>query len=191
MVAADATLLAGQSVSESIEKFNDARDQVKVFPIEKLAEVSSSDNIVLVASEGWKSKVEPATTGPSEELRGELARAPQDAQIVVAFAPRTRLSPRDLDVTQIRHGVMWAHMADDKLAVAARLEARDAAAATELVAWSEAGLRTGRERAPDRCKDVVGKLIDSVQIAHEGTIVTARAEIPMDSIMGIMFCGMK
>jgi len=46
----------------------------------------------VIASDGWKTKVEPPGTGPSEELLGELRRAPQDAVFVAAIAPRTKLT---------------------------------------------------------------------------------------------------
>src|SRR5207302_9966164 len=100
----------------------------------------------------WRTKVEPATTGPSEELRGELARAPQDAPFVAAFAPRTQITSHDLDVAMIRHGVVWGVTSGESFVLAGRVEATDAAAATKLADELTAALHAASKTVPESCR---------------------------------------
>ena len=192
MVAADVALQdKDKSLADQISALNDARDKMKWLPFDKLAEVTTSGNTIVVASDGWKSKVEPAGTGPSEELMGELRRAPQDAMFVAAFTPKTKLTAADLDPATIRHGVAWLTSSDDKLAFAGRMEMVDAAAATKIVGEINDVLHGKTPDIPASCRSSVDKLLEHFVIANDGPIVTARIEIPSEQIMALMFCAAK
>jgi hypothetical protein len=160
-------------------------------PLATMAEVPTADHSIVSASDGWRAKVEPEGAGPSDELRAELARAPKDAAIVVAFAPRTPLGPKDVDFAMIRHAVVWEIAAADGFHVAVRFEATDAATATKLADVLSALLRTAATRVPESCHDEVQKLADRVHVARDGAVITAEAELPKDAMIGLGFCGMK
>jgi hypothetical protein len=191
MLAADSSLRdADKSVSDQVDALNDARGKMPWLPFDKLSVISSSDPVV-VASDGWKTKVDPPATGPSEELLGELRRAPQNAVFVAAITPRTKLTAKDLDPSTIRHGVLWLTSGDDKLVFAGRIEAVDAATATKLTGEIDDVLHGKTTDIPESCRAPVAKIIDHFTIQHDGAIVTARLEIPSQSIMELMFCAMK
>jgi hypothetical protein len=180
-----------KDLEKGIDELNAERDKVPWLPIDKLDKISTSDKTVLIASEGWKSKVEPAGTGPSEELLGELRRAPQDAVFVAAFAPRTKITVKDVDPETIRHGVLWASGDQKHIVLAGRLEAVDAAAATKLVEEIEAVLHAKTADIPAACRDEVSKLVSGLELQHSGAIVTARLELEPEKLFGLMFCATK
>jgi hypothetical protein len=187
MIASDAA--AGDMAS--LDDINSKRDQVPWLKLSPFTAVDTTDPIRLFASDGWRSKVDPPGTGPSEELRGELTRAPQDAIFVAAFTPRTQVTVHDLDALMIRHGVMWGGMQGDSIVLAGRLEATDATAAQKLVDDVNKLLHLQTTDIPESCRDTVAKIVDHVEIARDGAIVTARAELGKDALAGLMFCGMK
>jgi len=191
MVAVEGALGDDEPLDKKLEEINADRGKIPFLPVDPFVAVTTSDKTLLIASEGWRNKVEPATTGPSEELRGELARAPQEAPFVAAFAPRTQISAHDLDTAMIRHGAVWGMQHGDSIVIAGRVEARDAAAAKKLADDISAVIHLETKDIPESCRGEVAKIVDRVQIAHDGTIVTARAEIPQDALIGLMFCGMK
>jgi hypothetical protein len=191
MVAFDGTLDATESIDKQIDELNARRDMVSWLPIDKFARVPTSGKTVLVATDGWRGKVDPPGPGPSQELRDELARAPADAPFVVAIAPRTKITAHDIDAETIRHGVLWVTQTDSALAIAGRLEMRDEAAAAKLLAELDAVVHLKTSDIPERCHDAVGKIVDHVKLEQSGTILTARAEISNDALMGVMFCALK
>jgi hypothetical protein len=176
---------------KGLEELNADRDKVPWLPFDKVSEVSTSDKTVVIASEGWKTKVDPPGIGPSEELLGELARAPQDAVFVAAFTPRTKLTPKDLDPAMIRHGVVWATGNDKQFVIAGRLEATSVEAATTLAGELDAVLHLKTADIPEKCRDDVSKLVEHLQLEHTGTIITARLEVAPEQLVGLMFCAMK
>jgi len=192
MIAADASLKdKDKPLADQINELNQARDSFKWLPFDKVSEVSTSDKTIVVASEGWKSKVEPAGSGPSEELMAELRRAPADAIIVAAFTPKTKLTAADLDPAMIRHGVAWLTSGDEKLVLAGRMEMVDAAAATKIVAEIKDVLHGTTPAIPAKCRAPVDKILEHVDLTAEGAIVNARIEVPGEQVMALMFCAMK
>ncbi len=189
MIAGDCNVF-GSEVSKKVDELNARRDLVPWFPIDRFVELPSSGNTVLIATDGWRGKVEPGA-GPSQELRDELARAPADAPWVAAIAPRTKLTAHDIDAETIRHGVAWIQQSDKALTFAARLEMRDEASASKLHDELDAVLHFKTTDIPERCKDAVGKIVDHAKLEQSGTILTARAEIPNEALMGLMFCAIK
>ena len=192
VIAADAELRdKDKPLADQIASINDAREKMKWLPFDKLGEVSSSDNALVIATDGWKSKVDPSGAGPSEELMGELRRAPQDALFVAAITPRTKMTAGDLDPATIHHGAAWLVSRDDKLLFAARLEMVDAAAATKIVGEINDVLHGKTPDIPASCRSTVDKLLENFEIAHDGVIVTARVEIPHGQLMALLFCAAK
>jgi hypothetical protein len=190
MIAMEGAIEGSDSIEKRIDELNADRDKVSWLPIDKLGLVPTSGKTVLVATDGWRGKVEPGP-GPSQELRDELARAPADAPFVVAFAPRTKITAHDIDSETIRHGVLWVTQTDSAFAIVGRLDMRDEAAASKLKAELDAVIHFRTSDIPDRCKDQVGKIADIVKVEQVGTILNARAEIPNEALMGLMFCAIK
>jgi hypothetical protein len=191
MIVADAGLDDGEPLSKKLDEINANRDKLPWLSVDKLEEIKTSDKTILVATEGWRSKVDPAGTGPSEELRGELSRAPQSAPLVFAVTPRTKLTPHDLDPDMIRHGAAWVDSNDDGIVIATRFEMRDEAAAKKIVAEVDDVLHFKTKDIPENCREPVSKIVDRIHLDQHGTIVTGRAEIPGEALMGLMFCAMK
>jgi len=190
MVAFDGALDGTDSLDKRIDELNARRELVPWLPIDKFVQVPTSGKTVVVATEGWRGKVEPGP-GPSQELRDELARAPADAQFVVAIAPRTKITAHDIDSETIRHGAFWVQQSDNQLVFAGRLEMRSEEAAAKLLAEVDSVVHFRTSDIPERCHDAVGKIVDHVKLEQAGTILTARAEIPNDALMGVMFCAIK
>jgi hypothetical protein len=184
LITADADLGKNESVSDKIDELNDLRSKAPL-PIDKLLQISVDEKTVVVASDGWRSKVDPGK-GPNADLMRELGRAPQDAPFVVAFVPRTVK-----DAVSIRAGAAWVTIGEESISIEGRVEAVDAAAATKLVDAATAELHGKLGDIPEKCRDEVGKLVDRVHITATGAIITARAEIPQQALMGLMFCGMS
>lgn len=191
MLAIDGSLGEGELISKKLDDLNAARDKLPFLPIEKLVEVPVSGDTFVIATEGWRSKVESAGSGPNEELRGELARAPGDAMFAAAFAPRTKITLRDLDPVEIRHGVVWVEKHEHSIVLDSRIEARDEALAAKFVDEVDALVHFKTKDIPDGCRDAVGKIVDHLKLDHVGTIVSAHVEITEDAIMPLMFCSAK
>ncbi len=191
MIAVDASLDDGESHAKKLDDINENRGKIPFLQVAAFSEVATSDSTVVFATDGWKSKVEAAASGPSEELRGELARAPQDAMVVIGFTPRSKLTAHDVDAETIRHGVVWAMLDDKALALAGRMELKDAAAASKLHDELQKLLHVDGKDVPEGCRDQVAKIAAGAQLQQQGTILTARAELPTEALMGLMFCAIK
>ncbi len=190
VIAADRSLDDGQPIDKKLDDLNANRDKLPWIGVDKLVQVPTTDKTLVIATEAWKDKVAPGT-GPSEELVGELGRAPENAVFVVAFAPRTKITMHDLDPDTIRHGVVWATMDDKALVIAGRIEMKDDAAGAKLLAEVQDVLHFKTSDIPDKCKEPVGKIVDHIHFEQNGTILTGRAEIPNEALMGLMFCALK
>lgn len=187
MVATDDNPKDPEPLAARLAKLNKDLEEHPYLPVGKLSLISS-DKVDLIASDGWKAQVEAGVAGPSEELRTELARAPQGAQFIAAFAPRTKITAADLDTTMIRHGVAWMVANDKTLAFAGRIEAIDAAAAAKLVGELRLGMLGGLKDVPEKCRAEVEKLVAKLELSADGAIITARLEVPTDVAFGLMFC---
>ena len=191
MLAADAALDDGEPRAKKIEAINDARDKLPFLPIDKLSEVPVGGDAMVIATDGWRGKVEPASTGPSEELRGELARAPSDAVFVAAFAPRTKVTVHDLDPVEIRHGVVWMEKRGEAIELVGRVEARDATVAAKLADEIDGVLHFKTKDIPDSCHDAVGEIVEHVKLEHDGAIVSVHAEVSGKMLFAVMLCAAK
>lgn len=191
MIAADDSFDDGESHAKKLEELNANRDKIPFVKVGAFSELSTSDHTIVVVTDGWKAKVEAAASGPSAELRGELARAPASAMVVIAFAPKTKISVKDIEPDTIQHGVAWFAMDEKTLSIAGRVDMKLPADATKL--HDELGKLLGAESKdiPEACKEQVGKLASSVKLDVSGTVVSARAELPTEALMGLMFCAMK
>jgi hypothetical protein len=192
MLAADPDVTEDEKpLSERIAELNADRAKVPWLPFDKLSEVATADKSIVVASDLWRAKVDPAGAGPSEELMAEMRRAPQDAVFVAAFTPRTKATAADLDPQMIRHGVMWAVSSDQKLVLGGRVEATDAVAATKLVDDIYAVLHGTTKDIPASCRAQVDKLLEHFEIEHTGAVITAHLEVAGDQVFSLMFCAAK
>ena len=191
MIAADDSFDDGESHAKKLEELNASRDKLPFLKIGTFSEISTSDHTIVVVTDGWKAKVEAAASGPSAELRGELARAPKTAMMVAAFAPKTKVTVKDIDPDTIQHGVAWFSMDDKTLSISGRVEMKQPADATKLHDELKQLLSADSKDIPAACKDEVGKLASDVHLDVSGAVVTARADLPTEALMGLMFCAMK
>ncbi|MGE5180996.1 MAG: hypothetical protein ACM31C_02995 [Acidobacteriota bacterium] len=190
VIAADGSLDDGEPIDKKLDDLNAKRDKLPWLGVDKLSQIPTEDQTLVIATDAWKDKVAPGT-GPSDELMGELRRAPQDAVFVAAFAPRTKLTLHDIDPDTIRHGVVWATMDDKALVIAGRIDMKDVAAGAKLLAEANDVLQFKTDDLPAACKEPVGKIVDRIHLEQNGTILTGRAEIPTEALMGLMFCAIK
>jgi hypothetical protein len=189
VLAAAGDLDDGESVGKKLDELNAQRDKSPV-KIDKLSEVKSSSTEVVIASDGWRAKVDPAGAGPSPELRRELSRAPANAVAVAAIVPRTT---RELMV--IKSGAAWVVATDDSIKFEGRVEAVDAAAATKALDYLRGIWKEQIGKVPDDCQKEVDKIVDRVHLDQNGPIVTFHADLPGEvaggAAMCVMFSAMK
>ncbi|MEO8844005.1 MAG: hypothetical protein ABI591_11190 [Kofleriaceae bacterium] len=168
VAAAEGTMLRDDDM---IRRINDAFKGQHYLLLDPIAMVIDRD-ITVAATDKWKFKVEPAPGGLSSALRRELERAPADAQLFMAFTPKTVR-----DAKSIRSGAMWTVNRDKNLVIEARIEALDVRRAYELITAAK-GLKAAALPISGDCKTAVGKILDHLELAQVGTVVTARVTIP-------------
>jgi hypothetical protein len=173
-----------ESVGKGLDEINSERDK---FPLKvgKLTEVKSSSTELIVATEAWRTRVDPAGLGPNADIRRELGRAPANAAAVIALVPRTT---RELMV--VKSGAAWLVITDDMIKVEGRVEAVDAASAGKALDAVRAMWKDVQRKIPDDCEKEIDKIVDRVHLDQNGAIVTLHAEIPGDVVGSAMMCGM-
>jgi hypothetical protein len=142
------------------------------------------DDAVAVASSGWRDGVASGGDGPSDDLRGALARAPRDALFLVAFVPRT------IAGVPVRSGSAWMRgdLKRSRWSAEARVEAVNDAAATKLAADARAVLDSV-ESLPEACRDKLRVVTSAITIDRDGAIVTARAEVAFADLASLLLTG--
>jgi len=184
VMAATGDLDDSESISKGLDEMNSDRDKLPV-KIGKLSEIKSSSSEVVVATDGWRAKVDPAGLGPNAEIRRELARAPANAAAVVAMVPRTT---RELMV--VKSGAAWLVMTDDMIKIEGRVEAVDAASAGKALDAVRAIWKEQENKLPDECEKEIDKVVDRVHLDQNGAIVTLHAEIPGEAAGAAVMCAM-
>jgi hypothetical protein len=184
VIAATGDLDDGESVGKELDEINNQRDK---FPLKigKLTDVKSSSSEVILATEAWRTKVDPAGLGPNADIRRELGRAPANAAAVVALVPRTT---RELMV--IKSGAAWLVITDEMIKVEGRVEAVDAASAGKALDAVRAMWKEQSRKIPDDCEKEIDKVVDRVHLDQNGAIVTLHAEIPGEVAGGAVMCAM-
>jgi hypothetical protein len=168
VAAAEGTMLRDDDM---IRRINDAFKGQHYLLLDPIAMVIDRD-ITVAATDKWKLKVDPAPGGLSQVLRRELERAPADAQFFMAFTPKTVR-----DAKSIRSGAMWTINRDKDFVIEARIEALDVRRAYELITEAKA-LKADALPISGDCKTAVGKILDRLELAQVGAVVTARVTIP-------------
>ena len=186
-------LIAGEGKSldldkpdEMIAEINKQRGKLPWLPTDEVSLVTKGDTSIVVATTGWKTRVDPPGLGPSTELVRELARAPKDAFFVAGFVPKTTR-----DVLSIKAGAAWLYKQGESMVIEGRVEALDEAAAKKLVAEMTRALRDATGDVPHQCREQVGKLIESIKLDQTGAVVTGRVALDGKNLFGVMFCAMK
>ena len=133
----------------------------------------------VAASEGWKSKVEPAPKGLSPTLRRELERAPTEATAFAAYAP--------LHAAGIRTIAAW--VLERNSIFEARIEATDVAHAYAVV-HAIAQLKAGAAPVPlvGDCKAALMKLVSKVEVTQYASLVTMRSIVNEEFIHDLDRC---
>jgi hypothetical protein len=154
----------------------------KWIPLEPLAVVPNTDDLEIQATDGWRTKVEPAAGALPPELRRELARSPAESIVAIGFAPHA--TPI---ATRIKSGALWATWRDaDHVVIEAHVEARDVAEATTVLEAARAALHG--DNIPDACKAAVAKLADDADVAQVGLTVIARVTAPVSALGDLASC---
>jgi hypothetical protein len=173
-------------VEKGISELNKQRSKIPWLPVEEVQLVSHTDSQVIAASAGWRAQVQLPGMGPNADLLRELGRAPKDALVVAAFAPRTTL-----DVLSTKAGAAWLYKSGEKLVVEGRVEANDEVAAKKLVADASRALDDAAREVPESCREQVGAIIKAIHLDQTGAFVTGRLEVDGGALMGVAFCALQ
>jgi hypothetical protein len=187
MLAVDGTLSADER-TQLRAALDQMRARLPSLAPRSFTELEDSGSDYVSATDGWRTKVAAASAGPSQELRDELARAPADARIVLAIAPRTKLGVLDREVDTIRRGVAWLALDDSTATFEAHLETRDVASAAKLTVELYDDLRRKPDDLPERCQDAFVAVAEHVVITPRGTSVMAYAEVPREVVTALLRC---
>ena len=148
--------------------------------------VSTLDGTDAFASDAWRTKIQLPGDGPSTALRRELARAPQAAQFVVGWVPR---SPKEAKA--IHGAAAWLVMTDDTVVVEGRLEAGDITTAIQAYARINNQLVGDHDaERPARCRHALSTLADRVTVVQNGLVITARLTATRGEMADLVACGM-
>jgi len=147
--------------------------------------VYSKASPTYVASESWRTALD-AATGPAPDLKALLAKAPSNALAVIAAAPKT--TP---ELKPIKTAVGWLVMTDDALKIEAQIEAVDAPSATLALAAARAAMKAQTDKAPEKCREPIDKIVDKVHVEQTGATVKISIDVPVAMLGDVMLCGLK
>jgi hypothetical protein len=173
----------GISLADKLEEYND--QLIKLPWFDKLVSLSPSDNVDVWSSEVWRGKAQPLGDGPTADLRKELSRAPQDAQLVVAYAPRGK------DAKVVRGMVGWMTVGTDTVVIEGRAELGDVVTAMQFYTRMNALLVVERSGRSDACKAAIRSFNEHTTIVQNANVITAHAEVSKETVTGLIGCSMS
>ncbi len=172
--------------AQQLTQFNEQRTKIPFVKIDELAMVAMGTKVFAIATDRWKSAIKVEGAGPRAAIKTELAKAPSDALIAMAYVPA---KPQD-GIEKIS-GWLLQKAVNEKLTVEGRLVAVDAAAAARVVETTRALWKAQRSELPETCRDEITKLTDKAELEHKGATITFYLTIEPEQLMGLMMCGMK
>lgn len=175
-----------QSESDRVKQLNDQRGKLPFLKLDAVAAVDLGKHVFAVATERWRGKLDTAGVGPSLKLRDELAKAPGDAIVAIAYVPPAP----ELGVEKVSGWVMQK-ATNEKLTVELQIDAVDAPAAEKAIELAKSLWKSQRSQLPESCQDVAGKIVDNIELAHAGAKVTFHLDIQPDQLVGMLLCAMK
>ena len=176
----------GADSSEQVAQFNEQRSKIPFFKLEKVEAVDIGKRMFAVASERWTSAIKVAGPGPRSAITNELAKAPSDAKISLAYVPA-----KPVDGIEKLTGWMLQKGVNEKLTIEGRVDAVDAPSAEKFVDMVRALWKVQRSALPESCRDDIEKLTDAVQLDRKGATINFHLALEPEQLMGLMLCGMK
>jgi hypothetical protein len=172
--------------ADKLKPLEEQLDKLPFVEIDKLDLVELGDNMMGIATDKWRSAIRVAGAGPRQAIKAELAKAPKDAVVSLAYVPAN-------PVTGIEKLTGWVVQAgtNEKLTVDAEIVAVDAAAADKVMELARAGWKKQRSELPDKCHATVDKIADGADFERKGAIVKLHVTVQPDQLLEVMFCGMK
>lgn len=169
-----------------VSELNEQRGKIPFVKIDTLDTVVLGKGLFAVATDRWKESIKLAGPGPRAAIKHELAKAPADAMVSLAYVPA-----KPVDGIEKLTGWLLQKGTNEKLTIEGRLDAVDAAAAERLVDTARALWKVQRSELPEACRDEVAKLADAAELERKGAIVTFHLTIQPEQLMGVMMCGFK
>ena len=153
----------------------------------RLLVYSARPDLHVVVTEDWDAAVRARAAGTRprpDELLALLERTPDDAPLVAAA--------RSAGVAgvMVERGTGHMRVADKGLRFEIDMQLASATAADVLRRAIRAYLAEAARRAPDRCKQPVGKLLRGVEVGGGDAAVTVHAKLGLEDLMGSVFCAM-
>ena len=171
---------------DKIKELNDQRGKIPFVKIDTLDTVALGKGMFAVATERWKSAIRVAGAGPRVAIKNELAKAPSDAVLSLAYVPA-----KPVDGIEKMTGWMIQKGTNEKLTIEGRVDAVDAPAAERFVDTVRALWKVQRSELPETCRDEVAKVTDAAELERKGAVVTFHVSIQPGQLMSLMLCGMK
>lgn len=171
-----------EDAAKKIAELNKNRSKIPFITVDPVALVPTAKNMLAATSERWRTQIE-AGTGPSAALRAELARAPSNAAVVLAIAPKPGTVP-------IKSGAAWLVGSDEKLVLDGRIEATDALAAEKLLDYLRTAWKVQATEIPAKCRDEVDLIVGQIKTTRTAAVITIHLELQPEKIAGLMFCAM-
>lgn len=149
---------------------------------------SAQPDLHVVVTEDWDAAVRARAAGTRPapaELLSLLERTPDDAPLIAAARGAAVAG------VIVERGTGHLRIADEGLRVEMDMQLASATAAGVLRRAVSDSLGEARRKAPDGCKEPVGKLLGGVEVAGGDAAVTVRAKLGFEDLMGSVFCAMS
>jgi hypothetical protein len=178
-----AVISSGEILLPGGQSLGDIAHKISWLLFDPVHEVGTGDGTDVLASDSWRAKVQLPGDGPTLAMRKELARAPQAADVVVGWVPRT---PREQ--AAIRGGAGWLVLDGDRVVLEGRLETTNIAVAIEAYARANAQLVGEHAGRSDACRRGIETLADHTTIVQNGLVITARAVLTRAATTQLLAC---
>ncbi len=175
-----------EHTADKIKQLNDQRGKIPFVKIDSLDAVTLGKGMFAVATERWRSGIRVAGAGPRAAIKNELAKAPSDAVVSLAYVPA-----KPIDGIEKLTGWMLQKGTNEKLTIEGRVDAVDAASAERLVDTARALWKVQRSELPETCRDELAKVTDAAELERKGAVVTFHVAIQPEQLMSLMLCGIK
>jgi hypothetical protein len=172
--------------AETLEGLDEQRKKIPFVTIDPLETVALGNDVTGIATEKWKPLIRVAGTGPRQAIRTELAKAPKDAILTLAYVPAVSTD----GIEKITGWVLQAGV-NEKLTVEADITTTSVAAAEKAIERARAGWKQERAKLPGKCHATLDKIADAAKLERTGTTIKLRAPVQPDQMVEVMFCGMQ
>jgi hypothetical protein len=172
--------------ADALKSLDEQRKKLPFVKIDPIDYVALGDDFVGIATDKWKSAIRVAGAGPRQAIKTELAKAPKDAVVSLAYVPA-----RPVDGIEKLTGWVLQAGTNEKLTVEAELVAVDAAAADKLIDLARVGWKQQRAELPEKCHATIDKIAEGADLERKGSIVKFHVTVQPEHLVEVMFCGIK